>query len=127
MKEFIPLYIALLTSLFILLGYSYQKHLEYKHKMLDMKLEIYKGLLDAIGEVITPGSITDGIKAVQYTQKLNLIAPDNVVISYMDALDPNNSVDGSMEIKFRKMILEMRRDCIGKTNLLEKELAGKKI
>ena len=125
--EFTPLIIVLIGAIIALFNYSYQKKIDRKQKLFELKLKMYEELLWNMGAVIAPNSKDDGTQFVACMTKMNLYASDKAIIAFNQIADMGSSEN--YQLRYKTFLLEARKDCLGEkhTKLSPYEIAGKKI
>lgn len=122
-----PLLITLLSVLAGFFAYAWNKRVDRRDALIDMRRTVYRDFILSIADVSNSGN---GKAEVQNFQKklaeLHLIASDDVILAcagftalYRMTVDPGPEKRAE---KYSKLEMAMRRDCFEKTKITDGKL-----
>ena len=127
MSLWMPLLITLLTVIVGLFAYAWNKRVDRKHALIDMRRTVYRDFILAIADVSHSGNGTPEVRHYQKKlAELHLIASDEVILACAEftalcrmTVDPGS--DKRAE-KYSKLEMAMRRDCFERTKITDGKL-----
>lgn len=125
----VEILVAVIGAIALLIGYLIQRQNELKLKITEMKKDAYADFLNDFTETVVAimhdknvDEITSDRQRIRARNQLLLYASDDVIkaydnwIKYTDE-NPEGHGDNTEVVLFGKLLLEIRRDILGKTKL----------
>jgi len=126
MLSYLPIATAVVTGLFILVGYFVQKYLDRLNNLADKRREAYTMYFKSMFANMdkrSRGEPADRAAEVYWRSRVVLYASDEVVRllgELQDCLRSNGSSEGGGDeilMKFDALLLAMRKETVGQTRL----------
>lgn len=127
MSSSIPIFIAIIAAISVLGGYVLQRRNELKLKIVEQKKIAYMDFLVEFAVGAIPGRETTVTEKLLTTRtRLMLYAGDNVVKAFANWTNHRTNVmrqgDDVDKKNFGNLLLEIRKDVLGKTDLTNEEV-----
>lgn len=131
--ELMPIFVALLTGLFLLSGYLFQKYLERKNAVNEKKLETYSMFIKSMFasmEARIQEKVYDGSEEIFWKAQISLYGSDEIIRkfgAYSDKLRQTGKASNpcaTTEVlaTFDELMLAMRKDINPKSHVTAKDL-----
>ena len=121
MEGYIPLLVAALTVFAGLVGYIFQRRNETIKAVNDAKREAYVGFIRSVCSTEEDPNTVD-YDPKFWRAKILFYGSDDVIKAFKGA--HKAGTDSKRRDSFNKMMYEMRKDCMGKTNLELEDIAA---